>query len=112
MGRQVILLCDVHFESNMQERLLTRLFAAPIPKAANWAVGTFVFLSFATHEFCQYRRFIEKSHMKRAVEIIDRKKVNKEVEAQRKREERRRLKEAADKAAEEASRKSSSWKFW
>jgi cytochrome c oxidase assembly protein subunit 20 len=49
--------------------------------------------------------------MKRAVEIIDRKKANKEAEAKRKREERRRLKEEADRAAEEASKKSS-WKFW
>jgi hypothetical protein len=84
---------------------------APIPKAANWAVGTFVFVAFANHEFCQYRRFLEKSHMKRAVEIIDRKKAVKEAEAKQKREERRRRKEEADKAAEEAAKKSS-WKFW
>ena len=85
---------------------------APIPKAANWAVGTFVFVAFANHEFCQYRRFLEKSHMKRAVEIIDRKKAEKEAEAKRKRDERRRLKEEADKAAEEAAKNKSSWKFW
>lgn len=47
--------------------------------------------------------------MKRAVEIIDRKKAEKEAAAQEKREARRRAKEEADKLAEEAKR---SWKFW
>jgi cytochrome c oxidase assembly protein subunit 20 len=46
--------------------------------------------------------------MKRAVEIIDRKKAEKEAEAKAKRDERRRLKEA-DKRPEV---KKSSWKFW
>ncbi|KAH8777197.1 hypothetical protein BGZ57DRAFT_761631, partial [Hyaloscypha finlandica] len=86
------------------------LWGAPIPKAANWAVGTFVFASFANYEFCLYRRRLEKAHMKRAVEIIDRKKAEKEAAAQAKREERRRLKEEADRKVEEAAKKS--WKFW
>jgi cytochrome c oxidase assembly protein subunit 20 len=72
-------------------------------------VGTFVFASFANYEFCLYRRRLEKAHMKRAVEIIDRKKAEKEAAAQAKREERRRLKEEADRTAEEAKK---SWKFW
>jgi cytochrome c oxidase assembly protein subunit 20 len=81
---------------------------APIPKAANWAVGAFVFAALANYEFCQYKRMLERSHMKRAVEIIDRKKAEKEAEAKAKRDERRRLKEA-DKRPEV---KKSSWKFW
>jgi cytochrome c oxidase assembly protein subunit 20 len=85
---------------------------APIPKAANWAVGTFVLASFANYEFCLYRRRLERTHMKRAVEIIDRKKVEKEAAAQAKREERRILKEEADKKAEEEAKRKSSWKFW
>ena len=84
---------------------------APVPKAANWAVGTFVFTALANYEFCLYRRRLEKAHMKRAVEIIDRKKVEKENAAKAKREERRRLKEEMDnKTAEEV--KSKSWRFW
>ena len=47
--------------------------------------------------------------MKRAVEIIDRKKAEKELEAQRKREERRRAKEEADRAEE---KRKGGWKFW
>ncbi|KAG9236053.1 hypothetical protein BJ875DRAFT_372948 [Amylocarpus encephaloides] len=87
------------------------LWGAPIPKAANWAVGTFIFASLANYEFCQYRRMLEKSHMKRAVEIIDRKKAEKEAEAKKKRDERRRSKEEADAKAEEEAKKKG-WKFW
>ncbi|CAD6455712.1 4f3b4a17-0ff1-440d-86c7-1d0c0eb345d7 [Sclerotinia trifoliorum] len=87
------------------------IFGAPIPKAANWAVGTFVFSAFGAYEFCFYRRRLERAHMKRAVEIIDRKKVEKEAQAEERRKERRRLKEEADKKAEEAAKKSN-WKFW
>jgi len=49
--------------------------------------------------------------MKRAMEIIDRKKAEKEAAANIKRDERRRAKEEADTLAEEAKKKSS-WKFW
>ena len=48
--------------------------------------------------------------MKRAVEIIDQKKLQKEQELEKKRAERRKAKEEADRLAEEA--KKSSWKFW
>lgn len=91
--------------------ILLILGTAPIPKAANWAVGTFVFASFANYEFCLYRRRLERDHMKRAVEIIDRKKGEKEAAAKAKREERRRLKEEADRKLEEA-RKGAWWKPW
>ena len=84
--------------------------AASIPKAANWAVGTFIFAAAANYEFCSYRRRLEKAHMKRAVEIIDRKKAEKEAAAQAKRNARRAAKEEADRSAEEAKKKS--WKFW
>ena len=85
---------------------------APIPRAANWAVGTFVFAAFGNYEFCLYRRRLERAHMKRAVEIIDRKKAEKEEAAKVKREERRRAKEELDKKAEEASKRGRGWKFW
>lgn len=92
--------------------VLIKKFIAPVSKIANWAVGTFVFVSLGSYEFCQYRRMLEKAHMKRAVEIIDRKKNEKEAEAKLKRDERRRLKEELDKKAEEALKNKSSWKFW
>lgn len=48
--------------------------------------------------------------MKRAVEIIDFKKAEKEAKIKSAVEERRKAKEEADRKAEEARRKS--WKFW
>ncbi|KAL3426339.1 hypothetical protein PVAG01_03129 [Phlyctema vagabunda] len=87
------------------------LLGARIPKATNWAVGTFVFTSLASYEFCLYRRRLERAHMKRAVEIIDRKKVEKEAQMEKLRKERRAAKEEADRKAEEAAKKNS-WKFW
>ena len=51
--------------------------------------------------------------MKRAVEIIDRKKAEKEAEAARKREERRKRKEEMDGAQEEKAKiQARGWKFW
>ena len=88
------------------------MWIAPIHKAANWAVGAFVFGAFGNYEFCLYRRRLERAHMKRAVEIIDRKKVEKEEAARVRREERRRLKEEADTRAEEEAKKWKGWKFW
>ncbi|KAI9731420.1 MAG: hypothetical protein M1818_007810 [Claussenomyces sp. TS43310] len=86
------------------------LMGTPVMKACNWAVGTFCFLGIGSYEFCLQKRKLEKANMKRAVEIIDRKKAEKEAQAQAKREERRRVKEEADRKLEESKR--SSWKFW
>ena len=57
-----------------------------------------------------YKRQLEKANMKRVVEIMDRKRSEKEESARIKREERRRAKEEADRKDEE--RKKKSWKFW
>ena len=88
--------------------------AAPIPKACNWAVGTFCLAGIASYEYCLVKRRIEKANMKRAVEIIDLKKAEKEAKMQKAREERRRAKEEADRKAEEDTKRKirSSWKFW
>jgi cytochrome c oxidase assembly protein subunit 20 len=74
-------------------------------------VGTFCFAGIGAYEFCLQKRKLEKKNMQRAVEIIDRKKAEKEAQAKAKREERRRLKEEADQKAELAAKKSS-WRFW
>lgn len=107
MGRYVT---RVHYQLKLKGTMLMMMPIAPIPKAANWAVGTFIFAGIANYEFCLYRRRLEKAHMKRAVEIIDRKKAEKEAAAQAKRVERRKAKEEVDRLAEEAKKKS--WKFW
>ncbi|CCU76981.1 hypothetical protein BGHDH14_bgh04672 [Blumeria hordei DH14] len=85
------------------------IFGAPIPKAANWAVGTFVITAISYHEFCQARRTMEKTQIKKIVEVMDIKKAEKEAALEAKRQERRKLKE------EENARQSAQtwkWKFW
>ncbi|KAI4719213.1 hypothetical protein E4T48_04498 [Aureobasidium sp. EXF-10727] len=102
------------------------IWRAPIQSAANWAVGTFVIGSAGMYQYCQYKRLAEKEGMTRAMEIIDRKQVErkqKEARLERARELRRQKKEEEDAqkfadlnsgnvtpGATEA--KSSSWKLW
>jgi cytochrome c oxidase assembly protein subunit 20 len=100
---------------------------APVQSAANWAVGTFVIGSAGMYQYCQYKRLAEKEGMTRAMEIIDRKQVErkqKEARLDRARELRRQKKEEEDaqKFADlnsgnvtpgaAAESKSSSWKLW
>ncbi|KAI9847628.1 MAG: hypothetical protein M1837_002202 [Sclerophora amabilis] len=88
------------------------VLGASIPKASNWAVGTFCTVSFAAYEVCQYRRHREQEGMRRAVEIIDRKKIEREQKMQQTREARRKAKEEEDKKAEEQAKQKKGWKFW
>jgi cytochrome c oxidase assembly protein subunit 20 len=71
-------------------------------------VGSFVFFSIANYEYCLYKRQVEKAYMKRAVEIMDRKKGEKEA-ARIKMEESRRAKEEADRKEVENKK---GWRFW
>ncbi|SLM36533.1 Cox20/FAM36A [Lasallia pustulata] len=93
---------------------LRAILGASVWTSCNWAVGTFCFGSFLMYEFCQRKRQLEMQGMKKAAEIIDRKKVEKEKIAEQARAARRKAKEEADtRAEEEAKRKSQgSWKFW
>lgn len=87
---------------------------APIPRACNWAAGTFAGASLVTYEVCQYRRYREKAGMQRAVEIIDRRKVEREQQMKEKRE--RQQREAEERAAEEEAARLKAmrpwYKFW
>lgn len=97
-------------------------FSGPAPKAANWAAGAFMFGSFAMYQFCQRRRQLEKDGMKRAVQIMDQKRTEREQRMEEKRAARRREKEEADRLEgerrrlegeeEEKKKSKSSWKFW
>ncbi|CAL3968977.1 hypothetical protein PZA11_004918 [Diplocarpon coronariae] len=87
------------------------IWGTGVLKASHWAVGTFVFGSLARYEFCLYQRKLEIQQMKRVVEIIDRKKAEKEAADKAMRDERRKLKEEADKKAEEAAN-AKWWKLW
>ncbi|KAL8991335.1 MAG: hypothetical protein Q9177_000208 [Variospora cf. flavescens] len=73
------------------------ILGAPIFTACSWAVGAFVFGSFAMHEYCQQKRRMEKAGIQRINAALDEKK----VELERKREE---IRKARRKAKEEANR--------
>lgn len=90
----------------------TELCAAPVPKAANWAAGTFVGASLVTYEFCRYRRSREKAGMQRAIEIIDRRKAERELQMQEKRERARAQKELEERTAAEVPARRSWYRFW
>lgn len=53
------------------------VLGASVWKICNTAVMSFVFGSFMMYEYCQRRRQLEMQGMKRAVEVIDRKKAEK-----------------------------------
>lgn len=61
--------------------------------ACSWAVGTFCFGSAAMHEFCQRRRKLEREGMQRVVEVIDRKKTDRQKRAEDARAAKRQAKE-------------------
>ncbi|KAI9884279.1 MAG: DNA polymerase epsilon catalytic subunit [Watsoniomyces obsoletus] len=47
------------------------ILGAPIPKAANWAVGAFACASLGAHEFCMYRRRREIEGMQLALKVME-----------------------------------------
>jgi len=91
-------------------RNLLIYFAAPVPNAANWAAGTFVGGSAVTYEVCQYRRQKEKVGIQRAVEIIDRRKAEREKALVERREASRRA--AEERAAKKEAERLESLKPW
>lgn len=75
---------------------LRAIWRAPVAVAANWAVGTFCVASFGMYQYCNWQRVAEKEGMKRAMELIDQKQVErkqKEARLERIRELRRQRKE-------------------
>ena len=57
---------------------------ATVWSSCNWAVGSFIFGSFLMYEFCQRRRQLEQKGMKRAVEVLERKKAEKQQKVEEK----------------------------
>ncbi|KAI5842528.1 hypothetical protein DFP73DRAFT_595888 [Morchella snyderi] len=93
---------------------LRLVLGASVPRAANWAAGTFAGASLMTYEFCQFRRHREKAGMQRAIEIIDRRKAEREKQMAEKKEKLRIEREEKAKA-EEAARIAAMrpwYKFW
>ncbi|EPE05145.1 mitochondrial cytochrome c oxidase protein 20-like protein [Ophiostoma piceae UAMH 11346] len=92
--------------------MLRYILGAPVPKAANWAVGAFAAGSIVSYEVCQAARRAERVKMQRVVEVYDRK------QAEMKQREADKAKAAAAEAArrqkEEDDRKAAHrwYKFW
>ncbi|KAI2616908.1 hypothetical protein GGS26DRAFT_596673 [Hypomontagnella submonticulosa] len=85
------------------------LIGGRVPKASNWAVGAFFLSSIVQFEYCRAQRLKERAAMARVVEVIDKKQAEKKAKA----EEAARLRqEAQEKARQEATTKSSWYKFW
>jgi len=79
----------------------------------SWAMGSFCFASAGMFEFCQRRRTLERQGMVRAAEIIDRKRLEKEKQAEKIRAERRRKREDEERKKEEEEKsKKIGWSLW
>ncbi|CAN8105184.1 unnamed protein product [Discula destructiva] len=90
---------------------LRYIVGAPIPKAANWAVGSGAILSIFAYEYCQFQRRVERANMKRVVEVV----TKKQAEEKRMADEKRRLQQQQKLEQEAAAQKAAqkSWyKFW
>ncbi|KXS96960.1 hypothetical protein AC579_1487 [Pseudocercospora musae] len=95
------------------------VFGASIPKAANWAAGTFCLSAGVLYQYCMYQRQAEKEGMMRAVEILNKKQAAKQAREERKAKLREERREAKDKeldvqykAAGDTSEGKAWYKFW
>ncbi|KAG6010557.1 hypothetical protein E4U21_005910 [Claviceps maximensis] len=68
-----------------------------VPKAANWAVGTFILGSMVSYEYCQYLRRAERIQMKRHIEVVteNKREMARKLAEQRKEQSRLETEEAA-----------------
>ncbi|KAL9095506.1 MAG: hypothetical protein Q9165_002377 [Trypethelium subeluteriae] len=88
------------------------ILGAPVRKSTNWAAGAFCAISFFSYEYCQFRRGMEKDGMRRAVQVMDEKRADREAKMKAAREERRKAKEEADRKEEESKKSWKSWNGW
>ncbi|KAK4203440.1 hypothetical protein QBC40DRAFT_304383 [Triangularia verruculosa] len=84
------------------------LLGLPIPRAANWAVGTGAITAIIQYEYCQAKRRQEKAKVARVVEVYG----QRQAEMRAKEEEQKRIKLEEEKRLQEESQKKSWWKIW
>lgn len=93
----------------MTEALTSLSLEAPVPKSANWAVGSGVAISILAYEYCQYQRRVERANMKRVVEVVSKK----QADMRRQEEEKKKLQINTDKVGPADKTNSKAWyKFW
>lgn len=61
--------------------LIAILCAGKLRKALNYGVYSGVGITWASYEFCQYRKRQDAANMKRAVEVVKEAKIQKEAQA-------------------------------
>lgn len=83
------------------------IMGLPVPRAANWAVGTGVLGAIGQYEYCQFRRHQEREKVKRVVEVYAAKQKKEKEE-----EERREREKALARAKEEEDKRRKWWRFW
>ncbi|KAJ0108968.1 hypothetical protein J7T55_005516 [Diaporthe amygdali] len=87
---------------------LRYIIGAPVPKSANWAVGSGVAMSILAYEYCQYQRRVERANMKRVVEVVSKKQAE-----TRKQEEEKKLQNNMEKVTPANKTTGRAWyKFW
>ncbi|KAG6357803.1 hypothetical protein INS49_013682 [Diaporthe citri] len=87
---------------------LRYIIGAPVPKSANWAVGSGVAISILAYEYCQYQRRVERANMKRVVEVVGKKQAD-----MKRQEEEKKLQSTTVKAAPADKTTNKAWyKFW
>ncbi|KAK0663449.1 hypothetical protein QBC41DRAFT_234494 [Cercophora samala] len=84
------------------------LLGLPVPRAANWAVGTGALSAIVQYEYCQAKRRQEKAKVARVVEVYG----QKQAEMRAKEEEDRRRKQEEEQRLREEQAKKSWWKVW
>ncbi|KAK4155666.1 hypothetical protein C8A00DRAFT_41762 [Chaetomidium leptoderma] len=84
------------------------IMGLPMPRAANWAVGTGALAAVGQYEYCQFRRRQEREKVKRVVEVYA---VKQAREKREKEEEERRVRREREEREEEERRKRG-WRFW
>ncbi|KAF2868947.1 hypothetical protein BDV95DRAFT_499569 [Massariosphaeria phaeospora] len=83
----------------------------PVSVCSNWAVLSWVGVSCASYQYCQYVRSKEKDGMRMARELMDKKRVSVEAKREaRKRAQQEQLRVEEERRAEDARRKS--WGYW
>lgn len=88
--------------------ILRSILGLPIPRAANWAVGTGALTAILQYEYCQAKRRQEKAKVARVVEVYG----QKQAEMRAKEEEDRRRKAEEERRLLEEQKGKSWWKVW
>lgn len=84
----------------------------PVTTTIKNAIASFALPSWGMYEYCNYQRRREKEGVKKAVEIMDLKRVEKEKRARELKEKIKRELQEKERAEEEERKRKQWWKVW